>query len=99
MLAVSARSARDTGRGIPNFGTSAAMSTTRPKFNDPVLHQEIMGLRAVDHATNLGFLAIEYGCFAAIIGGAIALREWRRGSELPWWWDVPVLGLGIVLVG
>jgi fatty acid desaturase len=80
------------------------MSTTtrpesRPKFNDPGLHKEIMGLRAVDHATNLGFLAIEYGCLAAIIGGAIALREWRRGSGLPWWWDVPVLGVGIVLVG
>ena len=80
------------------------MSTTtrpdaRPTFNDPGLHQEIMRLRAVDHATNLGFLAIEYGCLAAIIGGAIAFREWRRGSGLSWWWDVPVLGLAIVLVG
>ena len=72
---------------------------TRPTFNDPGLHQEIMRLRAVDHATNSGFLAIEYGCLAAIIGGAIALREWRRGSGLSWWWDVPVLGLVIVSVG
>ena len=76
------------------------MSTTaRPTFNDPALHQEIMRLRTVDHATNLGFLAIEYGCLAAIIGGAIAFRELRRESALSWWWDVPVLGLGIVLVG
>jgi fatty acid desaturase len=80
------------------------MSTTtkpaaRPTFNDPGLHQEIMRLRAVDHATNLGFLAIEYGCLAAIIGGAIAFREWRGGSGLSWWWDVPALGLGIVSVG
>ncbi len=101
---VLARSARDSGRPVHNFGTSAAMSTTtrpeaRPTFNDPGLHQEIMRLRAVDHATNLGFRAIEYGCLAAIIGGAIAFREWRRWSGLSWWWDVPELGLGIVLVG
>jgi fatty acid desaturase len=58
-----------------------------------------MRLRAVDHATNLGFLTIEYGCLAAVIGGAVAFREWRRGVGLSWLWDLPVLGLGIVLVG
>jgi fatty acid desaturase len=80
------------------------MSTTttpdgRPTFHDPGLNREIMRLRAVDHATNLGFLAIEYSCLAAVIGGAIALREWRRGAGLAWGWDVPVLATAIVLVG
>jgi fatty acid desaturase len=77
--------------------------TTRPgarlSFNDPRLNEEIMQLRAVGHATNLGFLAIEYSCLAVVIGGAIAFREWRQGSGLPWAWDIPVLALGIVLVG
>src|SRR5262249_17970437 len=71
----------------------------RPLFNDPGLNEEIMRLRAVDHTTNLGFLALEYACLAAVLGGAIAFREWRRGSGLAWGWDVPVLALGIVLVG
>jgi fatty acid desaturase len=72
---------------------------TRLSFNDPELNQELMRLRAVDHATNLGFLAIEYASLAAVIGGAIAFREWRRASGLPWGWDLPVLTLAMVLVG
>jgi Fatty acid desaturase len=90
--------------GGRRFGTGEAMSATtvpgaRLSFNDPELNREIMRLRAVDHATNLGFLAIEYAGLAAVIGAAIAFREWRRGSGLSWGWDIPVLALGIVLVG
>jgi hypothetical protein len=55
----------------------------KPTFNDSELNQEIMRLRAVDYATNLGFLALEYACLAAVIGGAIAFRAWRRASGLP----------------
>src|SRR5262249_59780997 len=71
----------------------------RPLFNDPGLNEEIMRLRAVDHATNLGFLASEYACLAAVIGGTIAFREWRRGSGLPSGGGVPLLALGIVPFG
>lgn len=87
-----------------DLGTGEAMSATarpeaRPSFNEPGLNREIMRLRAVDHATNLGFLALEYACLAAVIGGAVAFREWRRGSGWPWVWDLPVLALGVALVG
>jgi hypothetical protein len=58
-----------------------------------------MRLRAVDHATNLGFLAIEYASLAAVIGGAIAFREWRLAAGWPSEWDVPVLALALLLVG
>jgi fatty acid desaturase len=78
-------------------------ATTAPEaklsFNERGLNQEIMRLRSVDNITNLVFLAIEYGCLALVIGGAIAFREWRRGSELPWECDVPVLALCITLIG
>lgn len=74
-------------------------SEARLSFSDTELSKEIMRLRAVDHTTNLGFLAVEYACVAAVIGGAILFREWRRGAGLPWGWDVPALALGIVLVG
>ena len=51
-------------------------------FNERGLNQEIMRLREVDNATNLAFLALEYGGLAAVIGGAILFREWRQGSGL-----------------
>jgi hypothetical protein len=63
----------------------------KPSFNERGLNQEIMRLRAVDNATNLGFVMLEYGCLAAVFSGAIVFREWRRGSRLPCWWDLPVL--------
>jgi fatty acid desaturase len=68
-------------------------------FNERGLNREIMRLREVDNATNLGFVALEYGGLAAVIGGAILFREWRQGLGLHWLSDVPVLALGIVLVG
>lgn len=74
-------------------------SEARPTFNDAGLNAEIMRLRAVDHVTNLAFIALEYACLAAAIGGAVAFREWRRGAGLPWGWDVPAMAVGITLVG
>jgi fatty acid desaturase len=79
--------------------SATTVPEARPSFNDPWLNQEIMRLRAVDHSTNLGYLAIEYACLAAVIGGAIVFREWRRGSGLPWGWDLPVVALAVVVVG
>jgi fatty acid desaturase len=80
------------------------MSTSRApeaklSFSERGLNQEVMRLREVDNATNLAFLVLEYGGLAAVIGGAILFREWRQGSGLSWWWDIPVLALAIVSVG
>ena len=41
----------------------------------PALHDQIMRLRAVDNVTNLAFLAGEYLCLAAVMGGAITFCE------------------------
>jgi fatty acid desaturase len=71
----------------------------KPKFNDADLNEAIMRLRVVDHATNLGFLALEYACLAAVIGGTAWFRTWRSAGGYAWGWDVPVVALAVVLVG
>jgi fatty acid desaturase len=70
-----------------------------PSFNSPGLRSEIARLREVDNVTNLGYLAIEYLCLAAVIGGAVAFGEYRASWGLPWAWNVPVFAVAIVLIG
>jgi fatty acid desaturase len=73
--------------------------SARPSFNDPVLHEQIMRLRAVDNVTNLAYLGFEYLCLAAVLGGVIGFCESRAGWGLAWGWNVPVVALAVVLVG
>jgi fatty acid desaturase len=79
------------------------MSTTAPSrspsFNSPELRSEIARLREVDNITNLGYLAIEYLCLGAVIGGAVVFGEWRAAGGLPWAWNIPVFAVAILLIG
>jgi fatty acid desaturase len=70
-----------------------------PPFNESALHEQIMRLRAVNNVTNLAFLAFEYLCIAAVIGGAIVFCEYRGAWVLAWAWNIPVVALAVVLVG
>jgi fatty acid desaturase len=63
------------------------------------LARRLADLRGADDFTNLGWLAWEYACLAALIGGAIAFAECRAAWGLPWAWNVPVFAAAIVLVG
>ncbi len=71
----------------------------RPAFNAPELHEEIMRLRAVDNWTNLGYLAFEYACIAAVMATAILFSEYRESLGLPWALNVPVMAIAMVLIG
>jgi fatty acid desaturase len=79
------------------------MSTTvparSPGFNSPELRAEIARLREVDNVTNLGYLAFEYLCLAAVIGGVVAFGESRASWGIPWAWNLPVFAVAIVLIG
>jgi fatty acid desaturase len=74
-----------------------------PLFNDPALREHLMKMRAVDNVTNLGYVAFEYLCLAAVLGGTIAFCEsraaWGLAWGLAWGWNVPVVALAVVLVG
>jgi fatty acid desaturase len=79
------------------------MSTTVPSrpsgFSSPELRSEIARLRKPDNFTNLGYLAFEYACLAAVIGGTVVFGEFRGSWGLAWAWNVPVFFVAIVLVG
>jgi fatty acid desaturase len=68
-------------------------------FNSPDFRREMARLREVDNVTNLGFLAFEYLCLVATIGGAVAFSEFRGSWGIAWGWNVPVFAVAIVLVG
>ncbi|MFO0950596.1 MAG: fatty acid desaturase [Isosphaeraceae bacterium] len=72
---------------------------SRPTFNDPVLHEQIMRMRVVDNRTNLLYLAGEILGIAAVAGAAIAFFEVRAGWGLAWGWNVPVAAIAVVLLG
>ncbi|WP_337175843.1 fatty acid desaturase [Paludisphaera sp.] len=77
----------------------SVIDPARPTFGDVDLQRRIMDLRRPDNVTNLLYLAREYACLILAIGGAVAFAEWRGGWGLSWWWNVPVFGLAIILVG
>jgi hypothetical protein len=58
-----------------------------------------MRLRSLGNATNLGFLASDYLCVLAVMGGAIAFCEYRDAWHLNWAWNVPVVVSAVVLLG
>ena len=79
------------------------MSTTAPArgpgSGSPGLQSEIARLRRADNVTNLGYLAFEHGCIAAVVGGTAWFGENRASWGLPWAWDVPVFAVAVVLMG
>ncbi len=79
--------------------STTAPSRTGPGFTDPGLLAEIARLRQVDNVTNLGYLAFEYLCLAAVVGGAIAFGESRASWGIPWAWNVPVFAVAVILIG
>jgi fatty acid desaturase len=74
-------------------------SYDRPTFEDRALQGQIMQLRQVDNHTNLGYLAFEYLCLLAAIGGAVVFAEYRAAWGLSWWWNVPVFTAAVLLIG
>jgi fatty acid desaturase len=77
----------------------SVIDPARPSFGDADLQRRIMELRRPDNVTNILYLAREYACLILAIGGAVTFAEARGAWGLSWWWNVPVFGLAIVLVG
>ena len=53
----------------------------------------------MDNFTNLFFLAMEYLCLIAVIGSAVAFKQFQARWGLSWSWNVPVFAMAIVLIG
>jgi hypothetical protein len=72
---------------------------SKPTFNKRVLHSRIMRMRSLGNATNLAYLASDYLCVLAVMGGAVAFWEYREAWNLNWAWNVPVVATAVVLIG
>ena len=68
-------------------------------LDSPELHKLVQPLRRPDNVTNWLYVAIDYACLIAVIGGAIAFchlhREWGISSL----WLSPVVLMAVCLVG
>ncbi len=79
------------------------MSTTQVgverAFTSPTIRAILSRLRKADNQTNLRFLAWEYACIALVVGVTVSLVELRMHWQRSGWFDVPVFGMAIVLIG
>ncbi len=80
--------------------SSVAVSPGKPKsLKDPELKETLQRLRQTDNVTNFYYLVRTYVYFALVIGGTIAFYYWREASGLPFWLNVPVTILAVLLIG
>src|SRR5436305_5456973 len=80
--------------------SSVALSPKRQKsLKDAELKETLQRLRSTDNYTNFYYLFRTWIYFALVIGGAIAFYHLRADWGLPWWLNVPVTVLAIILVG
>src|SRR5215831_9032629 len=68
-------------------------------LKDADLKEKLQELRQTDNLTNWCYVARTYLYFFLVIGGAIAFHLYRDAAGWSLWWDVPVWGLAVILVG
>lgn len=68
-------------------------------LNSRELNALIHPLRYLDNYRNLGYLALDWLTLVAVIGSTVAFCELRGSWGLAWVWNIPVVTLGILLVG
>ncbi len=81
----------------------ATVTVSAPAANkslsDPELKDHLQLLRKTDNLVNWYYLLRSYLYLALVIGGAVWFFEFQAREELPFWWNVPVALVAIVLVG
>jgi fatty acid desaturase len=68
-------------------------------LNGRDLNAKIQPLRKIDNHTNLAYLLADYLTLAAVIAATVAFCELRGQWGLSWAWNVPVVGLAVLLIG
>lgn len=68
-------------------------------LDSPELHKLVQPLRRPDNTTNWLYIAIDYACLIAVIGGTIAFCTFHREWGISSLWLAPVVAFAIVLVG
>ncbi len=68
-------------------------------LSDPSFKEQLQELRRTDNFTNWWYILRTYLYFSIVIGGAVAVFEAVRMSEISWLWAIPCWLLAVVLVG
>ncbi|HVA48429.1 MAG TPA: fatty acid desaturase [Pirellulales bacterium] len=68
-------------------------------LNSRELNALIHPLRYLNNYINVAYLAFDYLTLVTVLVGTIGFCELRGGWGLSWLWDIPVVTLGILLVG
>ncbi len=68
-------------------------------LNSRDLNALILPLRFLDNHTNLLYLLADYLTLGVVLAGTITFCEMRAGWGLAWAWNIPVVGLAVLLVG
>lgn len=69
------------------------------KLNSRQTAELLRPYRFPDNATNFKWLALEYATLLLVAGGATTFMVQRASWGLSWWWNVPVAGAAIILMG
>src|SRR5947209_198200 len=77
----------------------SAPAVTRPPLNDPGIQRRVNALRRLDNVSNWRYIAREYVFLAAAILGTIGFYQLQAAQDWPWWLNVPVTLLAVVLIG
>ncbi len=65
----------------------------------PELEKQLRQLRRVDNVTNIFYLAKEYLTLLLIAGVVVWFAEHRAAWGWSWYWNLPVFGLAMILMG
>jgi len=68
-------------------------------LSDPALKAVLQELRRTDNVTNWWYVFRTYVYLALVLGAAVVFFENRAAWELPWWLNIPVALVAIVLIG
>jgi fatty acid desaturase len=68
-------------------------------LNSRELNALILPLRYLDNYTNLFYLLADYVTLISVLVGAAGFCHMRSGWGLSWAWNIPVVGLAVLLVG
>jgi len=77
----------------------SVIPTAKRELNDTYLKEQLQVLRQADNWTNLYYIAATYFFLGAVISSTIAFYYYSESWGLPFWFNIPITILAIILIG
>src|SRR6187200_1255513 len=79
--------------------SAVATELKLPSIQDPAVKAKIKSLCTADNWTNAWYLARTWLYLIAVVGGTMYLFTRIADVGYPWWWNIPVALVAVILVG